>query len=207
MQCPDVALPTPELPRPSPSQPGSRAVADFYKACDEWGALSNFSPHPISLPGLSGGQPRQWACVEHYYQAMKFWGVPGAEATVESIAAAPSPEEAARIGRRTQRLSPELVRKGWDDEKVDVMRGALRAKFLAHKGPRELLLSTASGAPGGGALFLAEGSPHDTFWGRGRDGTGRNQLGALLMELRDELLADAGRGEELAELVGACDGS
>jgi diaminohydroxyphosphoribosylaminopyrimidine deaminase/5-amino-6-(5-phosphoribosylamino)uracil reductase len=59
------------------SIPPVRKVATFYKAWDQWGSLGNFSPHPISLPlyGAAAGQgaeEREWASVEHYYQACKF---------------------------------------------------------------------------------------------------------------------------------------
>lgn len=192
--------------------PGSRGVAEFYKACDEWGALSNFSPHPISMPE-GGGRSREWRSVEHYYQAQKFAGVAGAEEVVEAIWVAASPEEAARIGRRTQRQRPEFVRADWDSAKVAVMRSALWAKYSAHAGPREMLLATATGGPDGGPLEVVEGSPHDAFWGRGREGAGANQLGRLLMEIREALLAGRGppkgvveeqvatRGEETARAL------
>lgn len=60
-------------------------VAEFYKSWDLYGALSNFSAHPISVPSgpvsISGGLPtgplRQWPSVEHFYQAQKFSGQPG----------------------------------------------------------------------------------------------------------------------------------
>ncbi|KAG2431801.1 hypothetical protein HXX76_009296 [Chlamydomonas incerta] len=149
----------------------------FYKAWDQWGALSNFSPHPIAMPvdpeavvpttagaagaggaseerqasggGAStsgrGSELRTWPSVEHYYQAHKFSGAqhPEAAAVMEAIAAAPSPEEAARIGRRTERTRPELLRKDWGSAKLGFMEAALRAKFRTHAGPRAMLLATA----------------------------------------------------------------
>jgi len=47
-----------------------------------------------------------------------------------------------------------------------------------------MLLSTAGSV-------LVEGSPHDLFWGGGRDGEGLNYLGRLLMKLRSELFDDS----------------
>ena len=44
------------------------------------------------------------------------------------IAAASSPEEAARLGRRHQRLKPAAVRPDWDHAKLQVMLAALRVK-------------------------------------------------------------------------------
>lgn len=59
-------------------------MAEFYKVWDRYGALSNFSPHPVRLPD-AGGTPRDWPTVEHYYQAQKFAGVddPAATAVLE----------------------------------------------------------------------------------------------------------------------------
>ena len=54
-------------------------VVKFYKSWDRNGALSNFSPHTISVPGADGGV-QQWPSVEHYYQAHKFVGSPQPEA-------------------------------------------------------------------------------------------------------------------------------
>jgi diaminohydroxyphosphoribosylaminopyrimidine deaminase/5-amino-6-(5-phosphoribosylamino)uracil reductase len=54
-----------------------------------------------------------------------------------------------------------------------------------------MLLSTAGS-------ILVEASPHDLFWGGGREGEGLNYLGRLLMQLRSEILgtvpASAGVG-------------
>lgn len=47
-----------------------------------------------------------------------------------------------------------------------------------------MLVSTAGSV-------LVEASPHDLFWGGGRDGEGLNYLGRLLMQLRSEFLADS----------------
>ena len=99
------------------------------------------------------------------------------------IAAMQAPEEAARLGRLMQRTHPELLRPDFGPgTKSAIMLAALRAKFASHEGPREMLLSTA------GMAALVEASPHDFFWGRGHDGTGRNQLGRLLAQVREEIL-------------------
>ncbi|KAK9837095.1 hypothetical protein WJX81_002479 [Elliptochloris bilobata] len=182
----------------------SGEVVEFYKAWDRHGALSNFSPHVVDLPGgpvsacgaLSRGAVRAWPSVEHFYQAQKFAGVDDqeAKAAVEAIAAAASPEEAARIGRRVERAQPDLLRADWAAAKLTVMAVALRAKFTRHVGPRRMLLGTAA--------QLVEASPHDYFWGRGVDGSGANHLGALLMRLRDELAAGEPKSKPYMAPVG-----
>lgn len=61
-----------------------------------------------------------------------FWpaGVEHAEAAavIERIAGAGSPEEAARIGRGTERSQPLLLRSDWATAKLAVMYAGLRAK-------------------------------------------------------------------------------
>lgn len=91
----------------------------------------------------------------------------------ETIRKANTPMIAARLGRdRKQKL-----RRDWESVKVSVMREALRAKFTQHPALRALLLST-------GDAKLVEHTENDAYWGDGGDGSGRNMLGQLLMELR-----------------------
>lgn len=180
--------------RASRERAGTDASMRFYKSWDVNGALSNFSPHPIDAPLVWVGREDdtdaknmcEWPTVEHFYQAQKFGGVddPDAREAMEAIRAASSPEEAARIGRTLQRTNPRLIRPDWDECKERVMRDALRAKLTRHAAPRNLLL----GSRAAGQCVL-EDSPTDAVWGVGRDGTGGNLLGRLLMELRDAELA------------------
>ena len=154
----------------------------FYKAWDEYGALSNFSPFPVSVDGV------EWPTVEHYYQAQKFAGVHNdiARESFEKIKLAESPEAAAKIGRSAQAAHPESVRKDWDDVKVDVMRRALTEKLVRYEGPRTLLMESVCTD---GRVRVIEDSPVDGVWGAGRDGTGQNLLGALLVNIREDLVS------------------
>lgn len=45
------------------------AVITFYKTWDLYGAFSNFSPHPITVPDEDGNDV-VWNSVEHYYQVI-----------------------------------------------------------------------------------------------------------------------------------------
>jgi ribA/ribD-fused uncharacterized protein len=83
---------------------------------------------------------------------------------------------AARMGRSRERP----LRRDWEDVKDDVMREALRAKFTQHENLRSLLLGT-------GNAEIIEHTSNDAYWGDGADGSGKNMLGKLLMELRAEL--------------------
>lgn len=164
--------------------PYESRIIFFYKTWDLYGAFSNFSPHPIKMLDVNGDYST-WLSVEHYYQAHKFVGVddPVAQDCVENIKSAKSPEEAARIGRSMQRQHPDLVRSDWESVKIDVMYRALKCKFSIYPHLNSMLLSTAG-------CVLVEASPHDLFWGGGRDGEGLNYLGRLLMQLRSEFLGE-----------------
>ena len=138
----------------------------FYRVNEPYGAFSNFSPHPVTLKG------RTWLTSEHYFQAQKFADTEHEEA----IHLAKSPMVAARMGRT--RKHP--LRTDWEKVKETIMREVLRAKFTQHADLRSLLLST-------GEAELVEHTRNDSYWGDGGDGTGKNRLGHLLMELRAQL--------------------
>ncbi|MBL8602173.1 MAG: NADAR family protein [Myxococcales bacterium] len=139
----------------------------FYRERDPYGFLSNFSPHGFTLEG------RFWHTSEHYFQAKKFAGT-GHE---EVVRQAPSPAEAKALGRDPSKP----LRPDWETVKEDIMREALVAKFTQHPDLRAALLATGEEA-------LIEAAPHDAYWGVG-DGTGKNRLGALLMQVRSRLRA------------------
>jgi ribA/ribD-fused uncharacterized protein len=139
----------------------------FYRQNDSYGEFSNFSAHPFELKG------KVWPTSEHYFQAQKFAGTEHEEA----VRNAKTPSMAAKLGR--SRSLP--LRADWEAVKDDVMRDALRAKFDQHPKLKSLLLST-------GDAELIEHTRNDSYWADGGDGTGKNRLGILLMELRAELV-------------------
>lgn len=141
-------------------------LINFYSVSDDHGCFSNFSPHPLHLDG------KRWPTSEHYFQAQKFVG----NEHQEDIRSAKSPMIAARMGRDRKRP----LRKDWEAVKDDVMRVAVRAKFAQHEDIREILLQT-------GNAKLVEHTTNDSYWGDGGDGSGKNMLGRILMEVREEL--------------------
>lgn len=76
------------------------------------------------------------------------------------------------------------IRSDWDNIKIDVMYRVLKCKFSMYLHLKSMLLSTAGSV-------LVEASPHDLFWGGGREGEGLNYLGRLLMKLRSEFLGES----------------
>ena len=138
----------------------------FYRVDAPFGEFSNFAGFPFVLQG------RIWPTSEHYFQAQKFAGTEHEEA----IRVLKSPMVAARSGRDRQKP----LRADWESVKDSVMREAVLAKFTQHARLKELLLST-------GDAHLVEHTRNDRYWGDGGDGTGKNTLGRILMEVRDEL--------------------
>lgn len=143
----------------------------FYKVSDPYGCFSNFSPHSIYLQG------RRWPTTEHYYQAQKFAGSSD-ETLILTIQTLPTPEEAAAIGRNPG----YSVRPDWEQVKVPIMLEAVRIKFLIHSDIQAILLAT-------GEEEIVEDSPTDPYWGCGSDRQGQNQLGKILMQIRQEIRA------------------
>ncbi len=140
----------------------------FYGTKDvPYGCFSNFSAHPFDLDN------RRWRTSEHYFQAMKFY--PHWE-HINAIGNMPSPMQAAKAGR--SRARP--LRIDWEEVKNDIMRQALHAKFTQHAEIQKILLET-------GDEDIIENTTKDHYWGCGSTGTGKNMLGKLLMELRDNL--------------------
>jgi hypothetical protein len=140
----------------------------FYRTNEvPYGLFSNFdTKHPITIDGV------KWPTTEHYFQAQKFAGT----GHVEAVRQAPKPRDAADMGRDRSRP----LRADWEQVKDDVMRTAVRAKFTQHGDMLALLLNT-------GDAELIEHTTNDSYWADGGDGSGKNMLGKILMEIREEL--------------------
>ena len=145
---------------------------DFYKTKDPYGEFSNFSHHPIILKG------KAWPTTEHYFQAQKYAGTEHEEA----VRLTPGPRSAADMGR--DRKLP--LRPDWESVKEGVMKDALLAKVNQYPHIKALLLST-------GDAEIVEHTENDRYWGDGGDRTGKNRLGVLWMEIREELKNEKNR--------------
>ena len=140
----------------------------FFETDSPYGEFSNFYLAPITI------KEKKWSTTEHYFQAMKQEGTK----MEETIRKASTPKEAAELGRKRDPAYP--LRKDWEDVKIDIMYEALMAKFTQYEDLRKVLVGT-------GNAELVEHTKYDAFWGDGGNGSGRNELGKLLMRLRDEL--------------------
>lgn len=141
----------------------------FYKINDEYGCFSNFAHYGFELDGKS------WMTSEHYFQAQKFAGTE----YEEIIRLLDNPMKAAEMGRN--RDLP--LREDWEQVKDDIMRKAVRAKFIQNKEIRDVLMST-------GKETIIEKTTDDYYWGCGKAGSGKNMLGIILMEVREEFSSD-----------------
>lgn len=129
--------------------------------------LSNFWPCTVSL--TLDGEIWTFASVEHGYQTAKVWD----PADRQRVALAATPAQAKRIARQCK------PRFDWSKMKLQVMEELLRDKFSDPK-LRLMLVST-------GDSELIEGNTWgDTYWGVCL-GVGENNLGKLLMKIREEV--------------------
>ncbi|WP_440877640.1 NADAR family protein [Thalassotalea sp. PLHSN55] len=138
----------------------------FYTKLDEYGEFSNFSKHGVEMDGV------WWPTVEHYFQAQKFENIEHKEA----IRTAYNSKQAAELGR--SRKVP--IRSDWEEVKDEIMYCAVLKKFQTHDSLKKLLIST-------GSQDIVENAPGDYYWGCGKNGTGLNKLGHILMRVRSEL--------------------
>ena len=99
--------------------------------------------------------------------------VPQIQEKIRQIA---SPMDAAIEGRDRQ----NSLRPDWEEVKDEVMLQALRMKFSQNPEIGKELLAT-------GDTILIEHTQNDAYWADGGDGSGKNKLGLLLMQVREEL--------------------
>jgi ribA/ribD-fused uncharacterized protein len=126
--------------------------------------LSNFYPCSVLF------EDKIYPSAEHAYMAAKTTD----EATRVYIASAPTPGKAKRIGKTIQ------LRENWDLIKLQYMRVILESKF-SDPVLRKLLDSTK------GYEIIEGNTWGDTFWGQCPLGHGRNELGKLLVSIRDDI--------------------
>jgi len=149
----------------------STSAIHFYHSDQPWGELSNFSKHAVFISGCI------WSTVEHFYQAQKFVDAHYKEA----IRCCATPMLAKNLAIETSR---EHQRRDWEMEKESMMLEGLRAKFSQHPDLARRLCSS-------GERRLVEHTRNDFYWGDGCDGTGKNRLGHLLMQVRAEILSSS----------------
>jgi ribA/ribD-fused uncharacterized protein len=145
----------------------------FRKTNEPFGGLSNMAPgFPLVLNRV------HISTAEALYQCCRFPNHPEVQKLIVS-------ERSPMTAKMRSKPFRHLSREDWHDVRVLVMRWCLRVKLAQNwQSFKSLLLST-------GTQPIVEDSHKDQFWGAklAEDGVlvGRNVLGRLLMELREEL--------------------
>ena len=141
-------------------------MIDSFKEEHRW--LSNFWYCRVELDGIT------YSSVEAAYVAAKTLNT----AEREHVRSLKTPAEAKSYGRGLE------LREDWEDVKIEIMLNLLRQKFSAQNSAlRQKLIDTSH-------QELIEGNTWgDMFWGQCY-GVGQNNLGKLLMQVRDELIMD-----------------
>jgi ribA/ribD-fused uncharacterized protein len=160
----------------------------FYSVDGPEGFMSNFYPAPFVC-----GDGLRWATSEHYYQAHKFsgpaatFGCGEAKEAFERVRNAVTPRDAYRMAwQYSSHFSTDRKTKtpsaAWLARKDHVMWTALVLKFKQNPALCVRLVAT-------GQHKLVEHALKDFHYGCGVDGTGKNVLGVMLMQLREQLNA------------------
>ena len=162
-------------------------VIEFYDKDRPYYELSNY--YPTSIYG--------YPTSEHYYQSMKYDYTGNTDIDNEyadQIVAQNTPNKARILagqlikgGYKWQLELNDIIkyykergikiRPDWEDVKDNIMRRAVFLKFNVNETLKQLLCDTKHS-------YLVEDSPRDSYWGVGKDKTGQNKLGHILMETR-----------------------
>ncbi|KAI0060208.1 DUF1768-domain-containing protein [Artomyces pyxidatus] len=152
-----------------PDRKSDRYPVYFYERGEPYFEFTNFSDHPVVY------KQKRYPTSEHLYQAFKFLDT-AHHSRADKIRRLPS----ARTARDQAGQWRQYQRPDWLDVNVQIMDIVLWEKFTQHPSLRQMLLDTDN-------RELIEDSPGDDFWGIGRNGTGRNELGKALMRIRERL--------------------
>lgn len=146
----------------------------FRKTKEEWGGFSNMaSGYPLRIDGIN------ILTSEALYQACRYPHLPDIQ---QKIIDQKSPMSAKMVGKPYRNQS----RYDWDSVRVNIMRWSLRVKLINHFDKFANLLIATKDLP------IVEWSLKDDFWGAKFNEdkdlfVGKNVLGRLLMELREEI--------------------
>ena len=136
---------------------------------NEFRFLSNFHPSEIIVDGIT------YPTVEHAYQALKCDN----KDQRNKIAKTNTPGQAKRMGRGIQ------LRSNWDTIRVPIMHTLLEEKFKIPEFRDSLIMTYPHS-------LEETNNWNDQFWGV-CNGAGENQLGKLLMKVRQAWIDGADR--------------
>lgn len=129
--------------------------------------LSNFYSSPIVIKGVGTVET-----VEHAFQGFKTVD----EEQARKIFQASTAAKAKELGKTVK------LRENWQEIKDEIMYSMVKLKFKTHKDLRDRLLAT------GNATLIEGNTWGDKYWGVCK-GEGKNMLGVILMNIREEFRA------------------
>ncbi len=141
-------------------------MIEFYKEFGELGYLANYSNHGFTKNGVF------YKTVEHYYQSEKF----DEPEIKKRIISAETPKEASNIGR-----DRSLRRKdNFKEMKNKVMFDGILEKFRQNRDIAYKLIETRN-------RMIAEATVDEYYWGIGKDKSGKNVIGGILVKVRERI--------------------
>ena len=153
-------------------------MIEFYKEFGELGYLANYSNHGFTKNGIF------YKTVEHYYQSEKF----DDPEIKNRIINADTPKEASNIGR-----DRNLTRiDDFKSIKNQVMFDGILEKFRQHRDIAYRLIETRN-------KMIAEATVDEYYWGIGKDKSGKNVIGDILVKVRERI-----KKEILDSIISKC---
>lgn len=141
-------------------------MIEFYKEFGELGYLANYSNHGFTKNGIF------YKTVEHYYQSEKF----DDPEIKKRIINAPTPKEASNIGRDRSNIRKE----NFKEIKNQVMFDGILEKFRQNRDITYKLIETRN-------KKIAEATIDEYYWGIGKDKSGKNVIGDILVKVRERI--------------------
>lgn len=155
-------------------------MIEFYKEFGELGYLANYSNHGFTKNGIF------YKTVEHYYQSEKF----DDPEIKKRIINAPTPKEASNIGRDRSNIRKE----NFKEIKNQVMFDGILEKFRQNRDIAYKLIETRN-------KKIAEATIDEYYWGIGKDKSGKNVIGDILVKVRERM-----KREILDNIIKNCKG-
>ena len=141
-------------------------MIEFYKEFGELVYLANYSNHGFVKDGIF------YKTVEHYYQSKKFDN----PEIIERVLNAKTPKEASNIGRDRANIR----KNDFKSIKNLVMFEGILEKFRQNRDIAYKLIETRNKA-------IAEATINEYYWGIGKDKSGMNVIGHILVKVRERI--------------------
>ena len=141
-------------------------VLGFWQEAEKYGCFSNFYPCTFTWNG------RKYNCSEQAFMWTKATYFKDDDTAIK-IMSENDPKKIKKLSRTVKDFNDEE----WSKVRYNFMLKINYEKYRQNPDLRKILLST-------GDIIIVEDSPFDYIWGIGKDGSGQNLLGKVLMEVR-----------------------